>query len=120
MAPESPLQAGVILCAAEEIAHQLPKHRAAAQELNHARGDRTSQEGATIETPHDARSELQFGAESSLHPSRVLLRAAFGQGTAQQFAGANGVEKAFAREGIDPGGRISDERPVLSNDVSFG
>src|SRR5712692_3158538 len=92
MAPESPLQAGVILSAAEKIAHQLPEHRAAAEELNHARGDRASQEGATIETPHDARRELQFGAESSLHPCRILLRAAFGEGTAQQFAGANGIE----------------------------
>src|ERR1700682_5712337 len=65
MAPESPLQAGVILRAAEQIAHQLPEHRAAAQELNHARRDRTAQERSTIEAPHDACRELQFGTESS-------------------------------------------------------
>src|SRR5712692_3011247 len=120
MAPESPLQAGVILRAAEKISHQLAEHRATAEELNHARGDSASQEGATIETPHDARREFQFGAESSLHPCRILFRAAFGERAPQQFAGANGIEKAFAREGIDPGRRIPDERPVLSDDVSFG
>src|SRR6267143_3680356 len=119
MAPESALQAGVILCAAEQITHQLPEHRAAAQELNHSRRDRTTQERSTVETPHDSRRELQFGAESGLHPSRVLLRAAFGEGAAQQFARPDRIEKAFAGEGIDPRRRISDERPVFSDDVSF-
>src|SRR5216110_2797734 len=120
VAPESALQAGVILRAAEQIAHQLPEHRAAAQELNHASGHRAAEERSAIEAPHDARREFQFGAESSLHPSRVLFRAAFCKRAAQQFAGANGIEKAFACEGINPGGRISDERPVLTDDVSFG
>src|SRR5713101_1273219 len=120
MAPESPLQAGVILRAAEQVAHQLPEHRAAAQELHHARRDRTAQERSAIETPHDARRELQFSAESSLYPRWILLGAAFRERPAQQFAGTNGIEKAFARQGIDPRRRISNERPVLSDDVSFG
>src|SRR5260370_30361248 len=64
MAPESPLQAGVILRAAEQVAHQLPEHRAAAQELHHPRRDPTAQERSAIETPHDARREPQFSAES--------------------------------------------------------
>src|SRR5438045_3561308 len=79
VAPESALQAGVILRAAEQIAHQLPEHRAAAQELNHARRDRTAQERSTIETPHDACRELQFGTESSLYPRWVFLGAAFSE-----------------------------------------
>src|SRR5216683_1693113 len=83
VAPESPLQAGVILRAAEQIAHQLPEHRAAAQELNHARRDRTAEERSTIETPHDACRKLQFGAESSLYPRWVLLGAAFSERPAQ-------------------------------------
>src|SRR2546427_1673539 len=120
MAPESPLQAGVILRAAEQIAHQLPEHRAAGQELNHARRDCTAQERSAIKTPHDARREFQFSAKSSLYPRRVLLRATFGERAAQQFAGANGIERAFAGEGIDPRRRISNKRPVLSDDVSFG
>src|SRR5216684_4991776 len=60
MAPKPALQTGVILRAAEEIAHQLPEYRAAAHELHHARGDRAAQKGAAIESPHDARRELQF------------------------------------------------------------
>src|SRR5260370_4563970 len=120
MAPKSPLQAGVILRAAEEISHQLPEYRAAAHELNHASGDRAAQEGSTIETPHNPRREFQFGAKGCLHPCGVFLRAAFREGAAQQFARANGIEKSFARERIDPRGRISDERPVLSDNVSFG
>src|SRR5713101_566227 len=120
MAPESPLQAGVILRAAEQVAHQLPEHRAAPQELNHARRNRTTQERSAIKTPHDARRELQFGAESSLHPRRVLLRTAFGKRAAQQLAGANRIEKSLTGERIHPRSRISDERPVLSDDVTFG
>src|SRR5258708_4875108 len=58
MAPESPLQAGVILRAAEQVAHQLPEHRAAPQELNHARRNRAAKERSAIETPHDARRQL--------------------------------------------------------------
>src|SRR5260370_21470004 len=118
VAPQSPFQTGVILRAAEEIAHQFPEHWAAPQELNHARGDRAAEKGATIEAPHNARRKLQLGAESSLHPSRVLLRAAFRERSAQQFTGSNGVEKAFACEGIDPRGGISDESPVLSDYIS--
>src|SRR5260370_1266406 len=107
MAPKSPLQAGVILRAAEEIPHQLPEYWAAAHELNHASGDRAAQEGSTIETPHNARREFQFGAKGCLHPCGVFLRAAFREGAAQQFARANRIEKAFARQGIDPGSVIS-------------
>src|SRR5712692_9251177 len=59
VAPESPLQAGVILRAAVKIAHQLPEHRAPPQNLNHARGDRAAHEGDTLASPHDARRELQ-------------------------------------------------------------
>src|SRR5712664_2766681 len=120
MPPESPLQAGVILRPAKEVAHQLPKHRAASHELHHARCNRASQERSAIETPYDTRRELQFGAKSSLHPSRILLRAAFGKGAPKQFAGANRIKKSFTRQRIDPRRRISDERPVLSDDVSLG
>src|SRR5713101_4133376 len=49
VAPKPPLQAGVILRAAEEIAHQLPEDRAAPQELHHARGHRAAQERSAIE-----------------------------------------------------------------------
>src|SRR5260370_2576164 len=117
--PESPLQAGVILRAAEEIAHQLPEHRTAPHELHHPRGHRAPQKRSSIETPHDACRELQLRAESSLHPGRVLLRTAFGKRTAEQFARTNGIEKTLARERIDPRRRISHERPVLSNHGSF-
>src|SRR5712664_1912610 len=121
VAPESPLQAGVILRAAEQIAHQLPEHRAAPQELHHARRNRTTQDRSAIKTPHDARRELQFGAEGSFHPSRVLLRAALGERAAHQFAGANRIEKSLTGERIHPRSRISDERPFLSDSVrSFG
>src|SRR5260370_7838467 len=102
MAPKSPLQAGVILRAAEEIPHQLPEYRAAAHELNHASGDRAAQEGSTIETPHNARREFQFRTKGCLHPSRVLLRAAFRHRAAQQLPAPHRVENACACDGIAP------------------
>src|SRR5260370_41599089 len=96
--PESPLQAGVILRAAEEIAHQLTKHRAAPHELHHARGHRAPQKRSSIETPHDACRELQLRAESSLHPGRVLLRTAFGKRPPQHFAETNGLQTPSTRQ----------------------
>src|SRR5882762_3423084 len=120
MAPKPALQTGVILRSTEEIAHQLPEYRAAPHELNHARGNRAAQKRSAVEPPHDACCELQFGTEGSLYPSRVFFRAAFGKRAPQQFAGANGVKKSFARQGIHPRRRISDERPILSNHRSFG
>src|SRR5258708_6954506 len=107
MPPKPPLQAGVILRPAEQIAHQLPEHRAAPHKLNHSCRNCAPQERSSIEAPHDACRELQLRAESSLHPSRILLRAALSERPPQQFARANGIEKPFAREWIDPRRRIS-------------
>src|SRR6266851_4948190 len=103
----------------EEVAHQLPEHWAAPYELNHARGDRTAQEGAAIETPHDTRGKFEFGRKSGLDPRGILLRAALGERAPQQFAGANRIEQPFAGKWIDPRGRISNESPVLAHDVPF-
>src|SRR5260370_1848585 len=119
MPPQPPLQAGVILRPAEEIAHQLPEHRAAHHELHHARRNRAPQERSPRETPHNACRELQLRAESSLHPGRILLRAALSERPPQQFARANGIEKPLTRERIDPRRRISNKCPVLSNDGSL-
>src|SRR5947209_5395482 len=120
VAPKPSLQAGVILCAAEEVAHQLSEHWAAAHKLHHSRCYRAAQERSTIEATHDARRELQFGAESSLHPGRIFLRASCGERAPQQFAGPNGIEKSLASERIDPGRRVSYECPVFSDHTSFG
>src|SRR5712691_1680388 len=84
VAPQSPLEAGIVLRAAEEVAHQLPEDGAAAQELNHAGRDRAPQEGAAIEPPHDSRREFQFGGEGGPHPSGILFRAAFRDRTPEQ------------------------------------
>src|SRR6266700_6117000 len=92
VAPEPALQAGIILRAAEEVTHQLPEHRAAPYELSHARGDRTAQEGATIETPQDTRRKFEFRLKNCLDPRRILLRAALGERAPQQFAGANRIK----------------------------
>src|SRR5580765_8378454 len=54
VAPQPSFQAGIILRAAEKVAHQLPEDRAAAQELHHARRDRASQKRPAIKPAHDA------------------------------------------------------------------
>src|SRR5204862_2653059 len=115
-----PLQTGVILRTAEEIAHQLPEDRAAAHKLHHARCYRAAQERSAIKPPNDARREFQFGAESSLHPGRIFLRASRGERAPQQFAGPNGIKKSLASKRIDPGRRVSYECPVFSDHTSFG
>src|SRR6266851_8971164 len=96
VAPQPPLQAGIILGAAEEVAHQLAEDRATAQELHHPRGDRASEKRSAIKPAHDARRKFELRGKSSLHPRGIFLRAARGQRTPEQFAGAYRVEKSFA------------------------
>src|SRR6266481_6077910 len=103
VAPQAPLQGGIILGAAEEVAHQLAEDRAAAQELHHPRRDRASQKRAAIKPPHDARRKFELCGERSLHPRGIFFRAPGGQGPAEQFAGADRVKESFAGQGIDPG-----------------
>jgi hypothetical protein len=43
------------------------------------------------------------------------LRITFGDGFAQQFAGAHGVEKSLAGERIDKRSGIADQRPILAD-----
>src|SRR5215468_9723622 len=54
------LERGVILCAAENVGHQLAKHRAALQELHHARSDGRAQKSSTIKPPNDSRRKCKF------------------------------------------------------------
>src|SRR6266436_3677386 len=120
VAPQAPLQAGIILGAAEEVAHQLAEDRAAAQELHHARRDRASQKRPAIKPAHDARRKFEFRGERSLHPRGIFFRAPGGQGPAEQFAGADRVKESFAGQGIHPGGRITYQGPIFSGHGALG
>src|SRR5713101_3475888 len=96
VAPQAPLQAGIILGAAEEVAHQLAEDRAAAQELHHARRDRASEKRPAIKPANDARRKFELRRKRSLHPRGIFFRAPRGQRTPEQFAGANRIKKSFA------------------------
>ena len=119
MTPEAALQAGIILRAAEEVAHQLTENRAAADELHHARRYRIPQERPAVKAPDDARGKFQFAGEGRFDPGGIFFRAALRERPAKQFAGAYGVKEAFAGEGIDPGCGVADERPVFSENAAF-
>src|SRR5271154_1385270 len=79
MAPETALQARVVLRAAEDIAHQLPEDCAAAHELHHAGGHRCAQKRSAVETTDDPRGEFQFRRKRSFYPHWVFFGAAFGE-----------------------------------------
>src|SRR5437667_12201630 len=76
VAPEAALQAGIVLSAAEEVAHQLPENRAASDELHHARGYGGSAKRAAIETAEKTRAKIQPGRECGLAAGPTLLREA--------------------------------------------
>ena len=120
MAPEATFEAAVILSAAEEIAHELAEDGAAVHELDHVGGDGSAEERAAIEAAHDTSGEFEFAGEGGFDPRHVFFGAALGEGLAEQFAGAHGVEEAFAGERIDPGGGVSDERPILAENGAIG
>src|ERR1700676_839890 len=120
MAPEAAFQTGVVLCAAEKVAHQLPEHRAAPQELHHARRHGGAQERSAVKAAHDASGELQFRREGRLDPRRIFFRAALRERLSQQFARAHGVKQAFARQRIYPRRRVANQRPVLAQHGAFG
>src|SRR5882762_5930634 len=71
VAPQPPFQAGIILGAAEEVAHQLAEDRAAAQELHHARGDRASEKRPAIKPAHDARRKFELRGKGGFHPRGI-------------------------------------------------
>ena len=119
MAEDALLERGVVLRAAEQIGEKLAEYGVALQELHHARGDGAAQERAAIEAADDARGEFQFRGEGGFDARGIFFGAAFGEGLAQELAGAHGVEKAFASEGIDPGGGVADERPVPADDAAI-
>src|SRR5207247_10009919 len=58
----------------------------------------------------------------SLHDALPILffGAACRERATQQFAGPNGIKESLAGERIDPGRRVTDKRPVLSDDISLG
>src|SRR5438876_66853 len=74
VAPEAALQAGIVLSAAEEIAHQLPENRAASDELHHARGYGGSEKRAAIETADDARGKFQLGTAETTRMVQFIRR----------------------------------------------
>lgn len=115
MAPEAFLERCVVLRAAKNIGHELTEDRAAAEELDHARGNGSSEEGTAIEAADDARSEGEFGSEGGADPVGVNLRLALGQCFAEQFAGAHCVKKTLASERVNPCGCVANERPILAN-----
>src|SRR5258708_309776 len=119
MAPEPALQAGVILRAAEKVTHELPEYRAAPEELHHARGHRGAQERTAIEAAHNARGKFELRRKRGLHARWIFFWAAFRKRPPKQFAGAHGVEKAFAREGVHPRRRVANHRPILAHNSAF-
>src|SRR2546429_5045801 len=98
VAPEAALQAGIVLSAAEEIAHQLPENRAASDELHHARGYGGFEKKDAIEKAGDARGQIQPGRESGLDSGRRFLRAALRPPTANKLARAGCVGQPFATQ----------------------
>src|SRR5260370_2182069 len=116
MAYDALFERSVVLRTAENIGHDLAENGAAAEELHHARGDGGTEECATVKAAHDARGEFEFVGEGRAKPVGVHLGIAFGDGFAEKFAGAHGVEQSFTSEGIDKSGRIADERPIFADD----
>src|SRR6266849_4827802 len=119
MAPQSPLQAGVVLRAAEKVAHQLPENRTASQKLHHPRRDCGAQKRAAIKAPHDARRKFELRRKCRPHARRIFFRAAFRQRPAQQLARAHGIEQAFAGQRIDPRRRVAHHRPVFPEHMAL-
>src|ERR1700746_3019251 len=110
MSHDALLERGVILCAAENIGHDLAEDGAATHKLNHARGDCGAEESAAIEATHNAGGEFKFAGEGRADPIGVHLGIAFGDGFAEKFAGAHGVEKTFSGEWIDESGGVAYQR----------
>src|SRR6266436_873672 len=116
MADYALLERGVVLRTAENIGHDLAENGAAAEELHHARGDGGTEECATVKAAHDARGEFEFAGEGRANPVGVHLRIAFGDGFAEKFAGAHGVEQTLSGERIDESGSITYQRPIFADD----
>src|SRR5215470_11272672 len=109
------LEGGVVLGAAENVGHELPENGTATHELNHARGYGGAKKAAAVKPPYDPRCKLELAGESGSYPIGVHLGIALGDGSAQQFAGAHGVEQPFSGQRIDESGRVTYHGPVLAD-----
>src|SRR2546429_6457750 len=89
VAPEAALQAGIVLSAAEEVAHQLPENRAASDELHHARGYGGSQKKNAQEKEGGGRGEIQPRRGRGPFPRRAILPAGLLLRTAQKVRAAD-------------------------------
>src|SRR5262249_4132960 len=74
---------------------------------------------AAIEAANDTRGEFELCGESRFDARGVFFGAAFRECFAEDFAGADGIEEAFAGERIDPGSGITDHGPILADHSSL-
>ena len=117
--PEPFAQCAVILRAAEEIAQQFAKRRAATSELDHARGDGSSEESAAKNKAHKARGDFQVGDKFGAQLRGITFRLTLDDGLREQIAGTKRVEQSFARDGIDARSGIARERPIPADDFAM-
>jgi hypothetical protein len=116
--PEALAKAAVVLRAAEEIAQQVAKSRAATGELNHAGGDCAAKERAAKNAANQVRGDLEISDEFGAEARGIASGLAFNQSLREQIAGAKRVEKAFAGDGVNARGGVARERPVGASNFS--
>lgn len=84
--PEPLAQCAVILRAAEEIAQQFAKRCAATRELDHARGDRSTEKSAAKHEAHQTRGDFEVGDKLSAQTRGIAFRLALHDGLREQIA----------------------------------
>lgn len=117
--PEPFAQAGVILCATEEIAQQFAKCRAATRELDHSSRDRAAQKSAAKNQPHKARRNLQIRHKLRSQTGGITLRLAVHDRLREQIAGSKGVKEPLACNRIHAGRGVSRQRPIRPDDFAM-
>src|SRR2546430_10877818 len=88
VAPEAALQAGIVLSAAEEVAHQLPENRAASDELHHARGYGGFEKRDAVEKAGEGGGQIPPRRGRGLVPAPMFFPAAPRPRTGQKLARA--------------------------------
>ena len=116
--PEALAEAVVILRATEKVAKEFAESGAAASELNHARGDGAAEKSAAENAADEARGDFEITDEFGAKARRIIFGLCGDERLREEVAGTQGVEKAFASDGVDASGGVSSERPVAAGDFT--
>lgn len=86
--------------------------------MNHASRDGAAEKSAAENATDEARGDFEIADEFGAKARGIIFGLSGNKRLREEVAGTEGVEKAFAGDGVNAGGGVSGERPVAAGDFA--